>query len=330
MGALIQTKGTQLLAKFLSIQFGSGDYLNEGPVNLNWFRSKGAVKNDIQFSPSLFRLSQLHRNDGPLGMALFYPFSELTTNNTTAITSPTLNFGVGNVAPWVTPGAGIVDETTLGATTGLTVNTVPNSSTVTMSNNANIAIGASDKIVFLSYPYAAAQSTATGAGLNTLNLAAVPTGVAVGMGVVDYTASGAIQLGTVVAAPITGTAVNLSNPTAQAIPANHSIGFIAIAPTHANLQRRWKYFLKNELKSSCDRQIREAILEAILNTDITRVTFDAIEGTDQFVHTAIENDVTDTVGFKSLGKPYMKIVLETPPTKANLASLDPIPLDPQS
>jgi hypothetical protein len=327
MGALIQTRGTQLLGKFLSIQFGSGAYVAEGPVNLNWFRNNAGVKNDIRFSPSLFRLSQLHKNDGPLSMALFYPFSELTTSAATATTSPTLTFGANNVRPWVIPGAGIVDEAKPAATAGLLVNAV-SSSTVTMSNNANKPIAAGDKIVFLSYPFAAAQSAATGNGSNTLNLASVPPGVTAGMGVVDYTLSGAIPLGTVVT-NVAATSVNLSNPTAQAIPAGHSIGFLAVAATHANLQRRWKYYLKNELKSSGDRQIRDAILEAILNPDITSVTFDAIEGTDQFVHAAIESGMTDQVGFQSLGDRYMKIVLETPPTKANLDPQDPIPLDPQ-
>jgi hypothetical protein len=261
-------------------------------------------------------------------LALFYPFSELVTSAAQPAANQ-LTFGA--VQPWVIPGAGIVDETAPRATTStagaLTVNTVPNATTVTMSANAFVPVNSGDRILFLSYPFAATQSAQTNANSPTLNVASVPLGVAAGMGIVDYTTPGAIPLGTTVT-PNTATSLTLSNNTAQAIPAGNSIGFIAPTPSHVNMQRRWKYFLRNELLSSCHAAIKDAILEAVVNTDVARIAFDVIEGTNPIVHTAIESDAVDPVGFGALGNIYMRIVLETQATKAGQAT-PPIPLDSQ-
>jgi hypothetical protein len=100
-----------------------------------------------------------------------------------------------------------------------------------------------------------------------------------------------------------------------------------VGGNHQNLQRRWKYFLKNELAPGHDAEIRAALQDAIEDTDITRVDFDVIEGTNQIVHTAVEYDVDASGGI--LTNKYMSVVLETPPTKASIALPAPIPLDDQ-
>jgi predicted ATPase len=184
-----------------------------------------------------------------------------------------------------------------------------------------------DWITFISFPVVSLQATGQSAS-GTLTFNTVPTAlIQQGMGVVDYTTSGNIPINTVVNA-VTSTTVTLSLPAGSAtnVQNNDWIGFLATG-NHQNLMRRWKYFLKNDLQSKCDAEIRAALLKSVLDSSVQYVLFDSIEGTSQVVHTALEYGAA--ANFATLGAQYMNIVLETPPTKAGSDLVAPIPLDDQ-
>jgi hypothetical protein len=144
------------------------------------------------------------------------------------------------------------------------------------------------------------------------------------MGVVDFTNPGAIPRATTVNNK-TNTTVTITNA-ATAVANGDVIAFLG-GGNHQNLLRRWKYFLRNELDPDRDAEIRAALQDALEDTDITRVEFDVIEGTNQIVHTAVEHDFDVNTGV--LTNKYIRIVLETPPTKASIALPAAIPLDDQ-
>src|SRR5262249_45150368 len=93
---------------------------------------------------------------------------------------------------------------------------------------------------------------------------------------------------------------------------------------HANLLKRWKFYLQYELQSRWHHAIRKNILKALLDNSYRRIIFDTLEGSDQIVLASDEcqssniNDDDNDITTK-----YMRILLVTPLTSA------PDPLGPQ-
>ena len=180
MGALIQTKGTQLLARFFSSQFGAGTY-DARSVNLNWMRNNpsdahggpgggasqvqnlindfglipygGAKINPLSLSRYfLYDLSQNYSGLGPNSTDLFYPPLTANPAGLDLTTGAAIQAGDGQltfalVPSWVRVGMTITD--TRGAIAPNT--TVQNPITATyfaISANAVAAAAAGDQITF--------------------------------------------------------------------------------------------------------------------------------------------------------------------------------------
>jgi hypothetical protein len=155
-------------------------------------------------------------------------------------------------------------------------------------------------------------------------IGARPTFIAVG-----NTANGTIktgrkkiQRGTTVTnvTPPTGVGgtfdVTLSNPTTAA--ANDWVSF---APgNHQQLVRRWRWYLKHDLRTENDTAIRQAISTALSDSNFTKITFQSIEDTQKVI-TRTETRLGPDFEFDDVY--YMHIVLLTQQTTA------PDPLDPQ-
>jgi len=103
---------------------------------------------------------------------------------------------------------------------------------------------------------------------------------------------------------------------------------------HANLPKRWKFFLFHELTLPNHELIRSAIWRGLNGTNAVgdryvAIRFDCIEGTRQDIFTSDEyllnnnDDDTNDNGHLERTKPVLKIVLVTSPTKA------PDPIDDQ-
>jgi hypothetical protein len=319
MGALIQTKGTQLLATFFSSQFDAGA---TAPVNLNYLRAAAGL--NFQTSPSLYRLSESNLTTGPASMPLFYPFPSVPLSANVASGSSTLTFNA--VPQWVTAGIYVVaDDSANAIQAGTKVQAVASNTAVTITLPTQNAIPAGKAVTFITFPVVTLATTAASTN-QTLTFAAVPSTVTTGMGVVDFTTPGAIPTNTTVTNK-SATTVTISNP-ATAVGNGDVIAFLR-GGNHQNLQRRWKYYLKNELRPSSDAEIRAALQEALEDTNITRVQFDVIEGTKQIVHTAVEYNFDANLGVLSTTNKHIRIVLETPPTSASSALPIPLPLDDQ-
>lgn len=106
-------------------------------------------------------------------------------------------------------------------------------------------------------------------------------------------------------------------PTGRSLTPKHD------ATHHANLLKRWQYYLFNELTTANHDAIRAAIYTALTDRDsggsytFTKIVFDCIEGPIQLAACATEydsNDANDT-GDDPASK-YMKIVLVTGRTNA--------------
>lgn len=89
------------------------------------------------------------------------------------------------------------------------------------------------------------------------------------------------------------------------------------AAHHANLLKRWQYYLFNELFTVNHDAIRAAIYTALTDRSYSKIVFDCIEGSSQMVLCSTEydsnnaNDDDDDPASK-----YMKIVLVTARTNA--------------
>ena len=111
--------------------------------------------------------------------------------------------------------------------------------------------------------------------------------------------------------------VTLSNPTTAA--ANDYVSFAA--GSHQMLVRRWRWYLKNDLRAENDAAIQQAISSALSDGDFKKITFQAIEDTQQKVITSTETRLGADLEFDDAY--HLHIVLMTQQTTA------PDPLDPQ-
>ena len=89
---------------------------------------------------------------------------------------------------------------------------------------------------------------------------------------------------------------------------------------HQMLVRRWRWYLKNDLRAENDAAIKQAISSALSDTDFQKITFQAIEETQKVV-TRTETLLGDDMEFDD--KYNLHIVLLTEQTTA------PDALDPQ-
>ena len=113
--------------------------------------------------------------------------------------------------------------------------------------------------------------------------------------------------------------VTLSKP----MPVNAAKGdLISFAKgKHQMLVRRWRWYLKNDLRSENDAAIKQAISSALEDTDFKKITFQAIEDTQKvIIRTETLLDDTDLEFADAYN---LHIVLVTQQTTA------PDPLDPQ-
>jgi hypothetical protein len=168
------------------------------------------------------------------------------------------------------------------------------------------------------------SGTAAGAGQRTLNFTSapnVPYWVSSGMTVTDATHPAAIQAGTTVQSTTSTTVTITLDVAAPGISAGDNITF-AYA-NHGNLLKRWRYFLQHELKAQFHDEIRSAILQALTDTTINHIQFDAIEDVTQSVNVATEHNLVSQGGQLDPRSKHIKIVLLTLPTRA------PDPVDPQ-
>jgi hypothetical protein len=111
--------------------------------------------------------------------------------------------------------------------------------------------------------------------------------------------------------------VTVSNPTSAA-PGD----FVTFAlGSHQMLVRRWRWYLKNDLRAENDTAIQDAISSALSDGDFKKITFQAIEDTQQKVITSTETRLGTDFEFDDAY--HLHIVLMTQQTTA------PDPLDPQ-
>ncbi|WP_156927946.1 hypothetical protein [Bradyrhizobium sp. Tv2a-2] len=111
--------------------------------------------------------------------------------------------------------------------------------------------------------------------------------------------------------------VTLSNNTTAV--ANDYVSFAV--GSHQQLIRRWRWYLKNDLRAENDATIKQAIFSALADTDFKKITFQAIEDTQQKVITNTETRLGADLEFDDAY--HLHVVLMTQPTTA------PDPLDPQ-
>jgi hypothetical protein len=111
--------------------------------------------------------------------------------------------------------------------------------------------------------------------------------------------------------------VTLSGPTTAV--ANDYVSFAL--GNHQMLVRRWRWYLKNDLRAENDVAIRQAISSALADGDFKKITFQAIEDTQQKVITSTETRLGTDFEFDDAY--HLHIVLMTQQTSA------PDPLDPQ-
>jgi len=129
-----------------------------------------------------------------------------------------------------------------------------------------------------------------------------------------------ISAGIFVQASVNATTIRLSNAVTSAVLATDWLVFID--NNHANLLKRWKYFLQYDLHSQNHSEIQAAIHQVLVDGTFDHATFQTIESTSQTVGRAIEFDASAS-NYVNLGAKYMQVVLQTPRTTSQ------IPLDPQ-
>lgn len=151
----------------------------------------------------------------------------------------------------------------------------------------------------LFYPSATAPTTSAGAGNNFLNFAqALGTWIQVGMEIWDATNPTAIPRGTTVGV-ISGNRLQVTfnpntNLTRNSLAAGDNIVFSEAG--HANLIRRWRFYLQTELLPSNHDNITEAISQCLTDTSFDHIRFDVVEDTKQVAHCATEYDVSAVGG----------------------------------
>ncbi len=158
MGMLIQTKGTQFLAQFLTARFGAAfDTTNPANAHGNTETNLAAMRRLYQtaftgaFSgASLYSISEAFLGQWFDGSDVFYPTATVTTGQALAPATPTiLNFN--NPLPNCVTSRGstltaIWDETTPGAIPAGATFTITGASQMTFSRT--VTVGANDHLVF--------------------------------------------------------------------------------------------------------------------------------------------------------------------------------------
>ena len=242
MGALIQTKGTQRLAKFLNIRFDGS------ATGLSFIRST-------------------QRTGGTLLSADF--------------------------------------ENTTGQNSLLKISDLYIAQNATAAGTTWPADGND-----LLYPFSATMvPTNPGASVSPLQFTLAagskkPDAIAVGSTVSNLTARGNIPPGTTVGnvTPVVANAfsVTLFDTAGNALPVK--VGAkdkISFAPgKHERLVRRWRWYLKNDLKDENDNAIRSAISAALDDPSINMIIFQTAEDTQNVVVTTQQklNNATDELG----------------------------------
>ena len=181
--------------------------------------------------------------------------------------------------------------------------------------------------------YPGATMTTTAASTTTALSFNLPAGINAlaggsmiknGAYVISLDKRGSIQKDTTVAGnPV----VTVGSPSTLAVTLSQSanvangerISFIT--GTHQRLVRRWRWYLSHDLKPENDSAIKNAISQALDDSDFQSITFQAIEDT-QRVATSIEQQL-DPVTFNFINSFILHIVLLTQQTTA------PDLLDPQ-
>ena len=135
-----------------------------------------------------------------------------------------------------------------------------------------------------------------------------------------------VQRGTIVTAtPIAPSApggtfdVTLSRPLNSGAAVGDHVVFAK--GKHQQLVRRWRWYLKNDLRPENDSAIRQAILSALEDVDCRKIAFQAIEDTQRVI-TRTET-LLDDVDLEFGDEYNLHLVLMTEQTTA------PDPLDPQ-
>lgn len=161
----------------------------------------------------------------------------------------------------------------------------------------------------LLYPFSATMvPTNPGASVSPLQFTLAagskkPDAIAVGSTVSNLTARGNIPPGTTVGNVTVVTnafSVTLFDTAGNALPVK--VGAkdkISFAPgKHERLVRRWRWYLKNDLKDENDNAIRSAISAALDDPSINMIIFQTAEDTQSVVVTTQQklNNATDELG----------------------------------
>jgi len=188
------------------------------------------------------------------------------------------------------------------------------------------------------YPSATMKASAPTAANNVLNftlpagVAAIPaaSSIAKGSAVFSLDNRNTIPRGTVVntvsAVGAGGTfsvtlvdRTSAANPVPVTVPVGETICFTQ--GKHEQLVRRWRWYLRYDLKPDHHAAIRRAISTALDDQQFLKVTFQAVEDTAQKALTIVETQLNKKFEFDDTY--FMHIILMTQQTTA------PDPLDPQ-